>query len=276
MNLVILGAVADSSLIERIALVTGATRVEQRRPTVYCLTGAHACDELDALCQQGRVDHAWIEPGRKLSDFRLFVTDMDSTLINIECIDEVADMQGLKREVSEITEAAMRGELDFSESLIRRVSLLKGLPESALDEVFAERLVLNPGAEKLMQALKAQGLYTVLVSGGFTFFTDRLKQQLGFDEAHANRLEIEDGHLTGRVSGPVVDAQAKLAYLNQTRLRLGCRPDQVIAVGDGANDLPMIQAAGFGVAWRAKPVLQLAADCCLDHVGLDGIADFFD
>lgn len=276
MNLVVQGQAVEPAWIDRIAALTHAQTINQSKPGVWRLVNASPADQLDEVCAAARLDHAWVASDRSLDDYRLFVTDMDSTLINIECIDEVADMQGFKHEVSEITEAAMRGDLDFSESLLQRVSLLKGLPEAALEQVFSERLQLNPGAERLMRELKARGIYTVLVSGGFTFFTERLKNQLGFDEAHANVLEIENGRLTGRVSGPIVDAAAKLGHLERVSQMLACTPDQVIAAGDGANDLPMIKAAGFGVAWRAKPVLRSAASCCIDHVGLDGIVDFLD
>ena len=210
-----------------------------------------------------------------MSDFGLFVTDMDSTLINIECIDEIADMQGLKREVAAITEAAMQGEIDFRESLTRRVGLLAGLPESALAEVFDHRLQLNPGAERLLQGLQRAGIRTMLVSGGFTYFTERLKTRLGFDYAYANELEIIDGKLTGQVLGEIVDGEAKAANLERVRDELGLKPEQVIAAGDGANDIPMLRAAGFGVAFHAKPVLRDVAHCCLDHTGLDGILDIF-
>jgi phosphoserine phosphatase len=155
------------------------------------------------------------------------------------------------------------------------VALLQGLPEAALAEVYEQRLQLNPGAERLMRGLKQAGIRTMLVSGGFTYFTNRLKQRLGFDHAWANELEVEGGYLTGRVAGDIVDGQAKAAHLERTRDELGLRPEQVICAGDGANDIPMFQAAGFGVAYRAKPVLRAEADCCLDHVGLDGILSLF-
>ena len=212
-----------------------------------------------------------VQPPLRLSDYRLIAFDMDSTLINIECIDEIADMQGLKREVAAITEAAMQGEIDFRESLTRRVALLAGLPENALSEVFDHRLQLNPGAERLLQGLQRAGIRTMLVSGGFTYFTERLKARLGFDYAYANELEIVDGKLTGKVIGDVVDGEAKAAHLEHVRDELGLRPEQVIAAGDGANDIPMLRAAGFGVAYHAKPVLRDVAHC----TGLDGILDIF-
>jgi phosphoserine phosphatase len=275
MNLVVQGEDVDSVALQSLARSTHASTIEQITPHAFRLVGARPNGAIGELCAAARLDCAWVPDGRTLSDFRLFVTDMDSTLINIECIDEVADMQGLKDEVSAITEAAMRGEIDFVESLTRRVSLLAGLPEAALAEVYEQRLQLNPGAERLLRHLKAAGLHTVLVSGGFTYFTDRLKERLGFDEAYANALEVRDGRLTGRIVGTIVDGRAKAAHLCRIRDELGFGPEQVIAAGDGANDVAMIKAAGYGVAYRAKPVLREVAHCRLDHVGLDGILNLF-
>ncbi len=271
MNLVVQGAEVDSLALRTLASLTAASSIVQITPSAFRLVDAEAHDEIGALCARARLDWTWVPAGRRLSDFGLFVTDMDSTLINIECIDEIADLQGLKGEVAAITEAAMRGEIDFRESLTRRVALLAGLRVEALAEVYEERLALNPGAERLMRGLKAAGIHTVLVSGGFTYFTERLKVRLGFDEAWANELEVADGRLTGRVSGAVIDAAAKAAHLVRARQTLGLRAEQTIAAGDGANDIPMLNAAGFGVAFRAKPVLREVADCRLDHSGLDGI-----
>ena len=275
MNLVVQGEDVDSVALKNLAKLCGASAIEQITPTAFRLRATRESEQIAPLCAEAQLDWAWVPEGRQLSDFGLFVTDMDSTLINIECIDEIADMQGLKGEVSAITEAAMRGEIDFRESLTRRVALLAGLSESALGEVYEQRLQLNPGAERLLRGLRTAGLHTVLVSGGFTYFTERLKTRLGFDEAHANVLEVRDGRLTGRVVGPIVDGDAKAAHLRHARARLGLRPDQVIAAGDGANDIRMLSEAGFGVAYRAKPILRDAADCRLDHVGLDGVLNLF-
>ena len=208
---------------------------------------------------------------QKLADYKLIAFDMDSTLITIECIDEIADMQGLKAEVSMITEAAMRGEMDFRESLTRRVALLEGLPEEALARVFDERLQFNPGAEALIAGLKQAGIVTVLVSGGFTYFTNRLQKQLGFDYAVANELEIRGGKLTGKVKGDIVDGEAKRHTLQLVRRHHGFAPETVIAAGDGANDLPMLHEAGVGIAYHAKPVVRAQATYALNHCGLDGI-----
>ena len=275
MNLVVLAGDVDSVALKNVAKLTETREIEQITTRSFRLLGAKPHEALVATCAEGGLDHVWLPEGRQLSDFGLFVTDMDSTLINIECIDEIADMQGLKREVATITEAAMQGEIDFRESLTRRVGLLAGLPESALAEVFDHRLQLNPGAERLLQGLRRAGIRTMLVSGGFTFFTERLKASLGFDYAYANELEVLDGKLTGKVMGDIVDGEAKAAHLQRVRDELGLKPEQVIAAGDGANDIPMLRAAGFGVAFHAKPVLRDVAHCCLDHPGLDGILDIF-
>ena len=275
MSLVILGEDVDNLALKSIAKLTASRAIEQITPRSFRLVGAQPHDMLSARCAEAALDFAWVPEGRRLADFGLFVTDMDSTLINIECIDEIADMQGLKPQVAEITEAAMRGEIDFRESLTRRVALLAGLREDALGEVYEQRLQLNPGAERLMQGLKRAGLRTMLVSGGFTYFTERLQQRLRFDHAYSNLLEVSDGKLTGRVIGDIVDGEAKAAHLVRVRDALGLQPQQVIAAGDGANDMPMLRAAGFGVAYRAKPVLRAAVHCCPDHRGLDGILDLF-
>ncbi len=205
---------------------------------------------------------------------RLVISDMDSTLINIECVDEIADFAGVKPQVAAITEAAMRGELDFAASLTQRVATLKGLDEAVLAQVFDERLSPNPGAEALLAGLKQRQMRFALVSGGFTFFTERLKQQLGLDYTRANLLEIEGGCLTGKVVGDIIDAQAKAVFLRELCEELGLEANQTIAMGDGANDLKMMAAAGMGVAYRAKPKVQAQSDVVLNHSGLDAVLHF--
>lgn len=208
------------------------------------------------------------ETGR---DKRLLISDMDSTLIGQECIDELADFVGKKKEVSEITEQAMRGELEFKEALAHRVSLLKGLREEVLERAFSERITLTPGAAQLVKTMRARGAYTLLVSGGFTFFTSRVKEALGFEEDQSNRLEIESGMLTGNVMPPILDKEAKRDALLSACRRLGITPDQAMAVGDGANDLPMIKEAGMGVAFRAKPIVRTEADMALNYCDLSAL-----
>ncbi|MDF3035972.1 MAG: serB, partial [Paucimonas sp.] len=188
----------------------------------------------------------------------------------------IADMQGLKPQVAEITEAAMRGEIEFRESLTRRVALLKGLDASALQRVYDERLKLSPGAERMLAAVKAAGLKTLLVSGGFTFFTDRIRERLGLDYSHSNQLEIIDGKLTGRVLGDIVDAVEKKVTVERICRNLGVSPRKAIVMGDGANDLEMMSVAGMSVAFRAKPIVRAQADVTLNFVGLDGIIPLFD
>ena len=210
-----------------------------------------------------------------LQNFGLVVMDMDSTLIAIECIDEIADMYELKPQVAKITQSAMLGEIEFAESLRRRVALLAGLDESALQRVYDERLRLNPGALELLAACKQHGIRTLLVSGGFTFFTSRLKQMVGLDYTQANTLEIIDGKLAGRVLGNIVDAQGKADSLIQLRRKLGLKAEQVIGIGDGANDLKMMAAAGVSIAYHAKPIVQQQAAYALNYSGLDGVINLF-
>jgi phosphoserine phosphatase len=226
---------------------------------------------IDAAALAAGIDATFMNGARKLADFKLVAMDMDSTLITIECIDEIADMQGLKPQVSAITEAAMRGELDFSESLTRRVALLEGLDAAALQRVYDERLGLSMGAEAMLAGVKAAGLKTLLVSGGFTFFTERLKPRLGLDYTHANQLEIVDGKLTGRVIGGIVDAEEKKRTVLRVCAEMGIEASQTIVMGDGANDLKMMGVSGLSVAFRAKPVVRAQADVALNFVGLDGV-----
>jgi phosphoserine phosphatase len=234
-----------------------------------------ARQQLQQLSAIARVDHALLPVDCKLQDFKVLVMDMDSTLITIECIDEIADMQGLKSDVAAITEAAMRGELDFAESLQRRVALLKGLDESALERVFEQRLELTLGAHSMLHAVKQAGLRTVLVSGGFTYFTERLEHALEIDVSHANRLEVIDGKLTGRVLGDIVDAQAKKNTVVDQCAELGVPTSTAIVIGDGANDLAMMSVAGLSVAFRAKSVVQAKASAALNYSGLDGVLNLF-
>jgi len=280
MNLILQGPQADPASIPQIAARVNAQRTEQISANAWRCEAVNASDairrEIDALCFESRLDYTFVEPGLKLSDFRLLVMDMDSTLITIECIVEIADMQGLKPQATEMTEAAMRGELDSRQSLAKRVALLKGLDASALQRVYDERLRLSPGAETLLAAVKQAGLKTLLVSGGFTFFTDRMKSRLGLDYTHSNVLEIENGKLTGRVTGTVVDAEEKQRTVERVCTELGIMPRQAIVMGDGANDLKMMAVAGLSVAFRAKPIVREQANVALNFAGLDGILHLFE
>ena len=246
---------------------------EQIAAHVYRFTAGQAHPEIASYCFANQLDYGFVPNGLKLANFGLLVMDMDSTLIAIECIDEVADMQGLKPQVAAITEAAMRGEMEFAESLRRRVALLKGLDEQALQHVYDERLRLSTGAEAMLKALQTHGIKTLLLSGGFKFFTDRLKARLGLDYAHANTLEIANGKLTGKVLGEILDAQGKADWLVKIRDELSLKPEQVIAMGDGANDLKMMAQAGISIAYHAKPVVREQARYALNFVGLEGMVN---
>ncbi len=202
---------------------------------------------------------------------RLFVADMDSTMIGQECIDELADYAGVKPQVAAITERAMRGELDFAAALTERAALLTGLDEAVIAQCLAERVRPNPGAATLVGTLGARGTTTVLVTGGFTAFADPVGEALGYGYIHANRLEIQDGRLTGRTIGPIVDGARKAAILEETRDVLDLGIAQTMAIGDGANDSAMIQAAGLGIGYRPKPALAAVADAVLLHHPLDAL-----
>src|SRR5690606_20934602 len=209
LNLVIQGADVATPDLKTLATLAGGRRIERITAHAFRIVDVARNPEVATLCAAAKLDHAYVPAGRRLTDFGLVVMDMDSTLISIECIDEIADLQGIKADVAAITAAAMRGELDYAASLRRRVQLLAGLPESALEQVYRERLRLTPGAEPLLQALRSRGIRTLLVSGGFDFFTERLKERLGLDYTCANRLEVVAGRLTGNLVGEIVDAQGK-------------------------------------------------------------------
>jgi phosphoserine phosphatase len=234
-------------------------------------------ETLEAEAQVHQVDAEIVAPDLRLGSFGLAAFDMDSTLITIECVDEIADFAGRKAEVAAITEAAMRGEIgDYDESLRRRVALLEGLPESVLQRVWDERVELSPGAETLVRRMKASGLQLLLVSGGFSFFTDRLAARLGIAHVHSNRLEVNRGKLTGHLVGPVINAVAKRVALEHAAARIGCPLARTIAVGDGANDLQMMSVAGLSVAYRAKPLVRNETTHAINHGGLDSLLGLFE
>ncbi|MFP5394132.1 MAG: phosphoserine phosphatase SerB [Gammaproteobacteria bacterium] len=275
MNLVLQGPDATLETLHRVAaLATPARIVELSEHAIRCEQVAFwdgLKRSVEVAADEARIDATFIEAGVSLESFQLVAMDMDSTLITIECIDEIADMQGLKPQVAAITEAAMRGELDFSESLKRRVALLEGLEAAALQRVYDERLAISMGGEKMLAGVKAAGLKTLLVSGGFTFFTERLQERLGLDYTHANVLEIVAGKLTGRVVGGIVDADEKRLTVKRVCEELGCSSSQAIVMGDGANDLRMMGISGLSVAFRAKPVVRAQANVALNYSGLDGL-----
>lgn len=276
-DLVVFGGPVPTYLIESIQTQLKAPAVKPQGVQAIRFTGVTATSASDvpetirhSLANE-QLDWAVVPAGRTLSDFKLVVFDMDSTLINIECIDELADFAGRKAEVSEITEAAMRGEMDYRESLQKRVGVLAGLNARVLARVFSERLLLNPGARELLDALQNANIHTALLSGGFTYFTERLRIELGLDFATSNELEIVGGKLTGRVVGNIVDAQAKADTLRALTQEFGLQQDEVMAVGDGANDLLMMAAAGTSVAYHAKPATQAKARHAINYSGLDSI-----
>ncbi len=276
MRLVIQGSATTVSHLAHIhQLCSTSVQFVQIAQHCYYLANQSVNSAVQQFCAEQHIDCAYVEDGALLENFGLCVMDMDSTLISIECIDEIADMVGIKPQVAAITERAMQGELDFAQSLRERVALLKGLTETDLMRVLNERLQLNPGAKEWIEACKKNNITTLLVSGGFTFFAERVKAMLGLDYAVSNTLEIIDGKLTGRVLGDIVDAQRKADELTKLRDRLGLSAKQTIGIGDGANDLKMMAAAGVGVAYHAKPVVQAQATYALNHSGLDGVINLF-
>lgn len=272
-NLIIQGDHIPTQTLKQIAKLCAVDAIEAINQQAFRLVNADNSNQaaIAELCAAAKLDFGFIPFHRHLNDFKLVVMDMDSTLITIECIDEIADMIGIKPEVAAITESAMRGEIVFAESLTRRVALLAGLDASALERVYEERLRLTPGAETMLTTLQQRGIKTLLVSGGFTFFTERLQTRLNLDYSAANTLEIIDGKLTGKVLGHILDAQGKADWLNKVREELGLAQKQVIAIGDGANDLLMMAQAGVSIAYHAKPVVRQQASYALNYNDLSAV-----
>ena len=271
MHLIIQGIEVETADLKQLAKLSGASAIDRLSDSAFRLCNAQPASGIAELCASARLDHGFIPEGRRLSDFKLLVMDMDSTLITMETIDELADMVGIKAEVAKITESAMRGEIEYDESLRRRLALLKGLDESALQRVYDERLRFSPGAETLLDKIRAAGIRTLLVSGGFTYMTDRLKTRAKLDYTHSNVLEIINGKLTGKVIGNIVNADMKCASLLRVATELGITREQIAGVGDGANDLKFMAECGVSVAWRAKPVVREKTTYALDHSGLDAM-----
>ncbi len=274
-QLVIQGAAVAARDLEQLTRLSGARQALRVSAGVCRLIGAERRPGIAEYCAGAKLDFGFIPEERRLADMRLLAIDMDSTLISIECIDELADMAGVKAQVSAITAAAMRGEIDYAESLRLRVGLLQGLDEGALARVYDERLRLSPGAETMLAAMRRVGIKTLLVSGGFSYFTERLTARLGLDYSISNVLGIEGGRLSGKVIGGLIDAESKAAKLRSVRDALEIASGGIIAIGDGANDLAMMAEAGMSVAYRAKALARGKADYALDHVGLDGVLNLF-
>jgi len=271
MHLVIQGADIETADLKQLAKLSGAGAIDRLSGNAFRLCIAQPADGIAELCAAAKLDHGFVPEGRKLTDFKLLVMDMDSTLITMETIDELADMVGIKAGVAKITESAMRGEIEYDESLRRRLALLKGLDESALQRVYDERLRFSPGAETMLEKIRAAGIKTLLVSGGFTYMTDRLKTRARLDYTHSNVLEISNGKLTGNVIGDIVNADAKLAALRRVATELGISRAQIAGVGDGANDLKFMAECEVSVAYRAKPVVREKTTYALNHSGLDAM-----
>lgn len=275
LDLVVQGPGADLAFAHALASLAGASEVRPLAAAAFRLVGSRREEAFAAECAARRVDCAWVPAARRLSDLRLLAIDMDSTLITIECIDELGALVGRKAEIAALTEAAMQGGAGYAESLAQRVALLEGLEVSGLERVYEDTLRLSPGADRLMARCREFGIRTLLVSGGFTFFTDRLRARLGLDAALSNELEIVAGRLTGRLLGPIVDAEAKAARFLSEASALGVSRDALLAIGDGANDLRMMAEAGVSVGWRAKAPVRTAATHVLDFADLDGVLNLY-
>ncbi len=271
MHLVIQGSEVETTDLKQLAKLSAASAIDRLSDTAFRLCNAQPAAGIAELCTTAKLDHGFVPAGRRLNNFKLLVMDMDSTLITMETIDELADMVGIKAEVAKITESAMRGEIEYDESLRRRLALLKGLDESALQCVYDERLRFSPGAEAMLEKVRAAGIKTLLVSGGFTYMTDRLKSRVKLNYTHSNVLEIINGKLTCAVIGNIVNSDVKRVTLLRVAAELGINRGQIAGVGDGANDLKFMAECGVSVAYRAKPVVRDQTTYALNHSGLDAL-----
>jgi len=276
MNLVAQGPAMTEADAAELARLAQAGKFEKAGEHAFRVRGVERSSRIADWCDARRLDHAWMPDGRRLADLGLLAMDMDSTLITMETVDELGDCAGRKAEIAAITARAMRGEIDYPESLRRRVRLLQGLEASALQRVYDQRLFLTPGAEALVAACKRHGVKLLLVSGGFSFFTERLKARLGLDYTISNTLEVKDGRLTGELIGALVDAEAKAQKFLDVMKQLEIESERTAAIGDGANDLKMMARAGTSVAFHAKPVVRAQASCALNWCGLDGVVNLFE
>jgi phosphoserine phosphatase len=276
MNLIAQGPGMSAEAAQELATIVQAGAGDRLGEHAYRLRKIKLTPSIEGWCEARKIDHAWITERRRFADLKLLAMDMDSTLITIECIDELGDLAGKKAEVAAITAQAMRGEIEYRESLRRRVGLLAGLQEAELQRVYQQRLKLTPGADLLLAACKKHGVKLLLVSGGFAFFTERLKERLGFDYTTSNTLEIVHGRLTGKLVGDIVDADAKAAKFVSVLKEIRASKEQSAAIGDGANDLKMMAEAGTSIAFHAKPVVRAQATFALNWSGLDAVTNLFE
>ena len=276
MNLIAQGPGMSAAAAQELAAIVQAGAVDALGEHAYRLKKTKLTPSIEGWCEARKVDHAWIPERQRFADLKLLAMDMDSTLITIECIDELGELAGKKAEVAAITAQAMRGEIEYPESLRRRVGLLAGLKEAELQRVYQQKLKLTPGADLLLAACKKHGVKLLLVSGGFAFFTSRLKDRLGLDYTLSNTLEIVHGRLTGKLVGELVDAQAKSARFVSVLKEIHARKEQSVAIGDGANDLKMMAEAGISIAFHAKPVVRAQASYAINWSGLDAVLNLFE
>ena len=271
MNLVLQGSTDPEPHLPALAELYPGGKWRRLGSTAWQLNGASPHPSLPVFCTSYRLDWAYVPPQRRLSDFGLVAFDMDSTLIATETLNDLAELAGVGEEVSRLTALSMAGRIDFADSFRHRVALLAGLPESALEQVYEERVRLNPGAETLLGELKRHGIKTLLATGCFDYFAHRLQADLGLDFIACNTLETREGRLTGRLAGTLLDAAGKAAALEKHRETLGLEEWRTAAVGDGANDILMLQTSGVGIAYRARAALKRCATHTLDHAKLDGV-----